>query len=422
MTSTRAPGAPRGFTLIELMIASTISILVIGGGVALMLSQQRMYQRSAGERGLQETARIALGELSTTLRMAGFGVDPPLVLDFGFADNLTMTQAPRIAGVNVRTTAPRSYLCNTPVSCRDSIAGPDEIVFYSRSPIFAHALTSVASATSISISGPLNTPLYAGQILQLTCTSGNMYWGYVTVGAFVDRTAAVGPVAVTLSPGAGGNQLDFPFQQGLLGDANFSECFASGAAMVTKVDRYRYFVANYDAAGAVQPALTPGTRPCLMLDQGLSDASNAPAQPMLVAPDVEDLQLGYLYPIGAVQLVGFTPNTAIAVGAGGIDLAPGTGSPGFSTPLGDPARLNQHPANIRAVRVSVVVRSSAPDPNIPDTVIPAAGNRPELPGLPNFSRMRFDTTVMLPNLDSRSPYFPVLSSNNGVDLLNVGGG
>jgi type IV pilus assembly protein PilW len=415
MTPTRAHAPSRGFTLIELMIAATISILVIAGGVALMLSQQRMYQRSSGERGLQET------ELSTSLRMAGFGVDPPLVFDFGFANNLTVAQAPRISGVNVRTTAPRSYLCNTPIGCRDSITGPDEIVFYSRSPRFAHTLTSVASATSIAISGPLNTPLYAGQILQLICTSGNMYWAYVTVGAFVDKTTAATPVPVTLSAGAGGNALDFPFQQGLLTNATFSECFTSGAAMVTKVERYRYFVGNYDNAGAVQPALTPGTRPCLMLDQGLFDAAGLPTE-TLVAPDVEDLQFGYLYPNGDVPLVGFTPNTAIAADATGIDLAPGTGSPGFTTPLGDPARQNQHPANIRGVKVSVVVRASAPDPSIPDAIVPAAGNRPDVDGLPNFRRMRVDTTVMMPNLDSRSPYFPVLSSNNGVDLLNVGGG
>jgi type IV pilus assembly protein PilW len=428
MTTTRSPGSSPGFSLLEMIVATGISAIVVAGGVALLMGQQRMYQSSAGERGLQETARIAMGELETNLRLAGFGVDPPLAIDFGFADKLTMLQAPAVPGATVRN-AP-GYRCPAAVTCRDSITGPDEIVFYARNPLFGHTLTTVSSATSISISGPLNVPLYKGQILQLMCADGAMPWAYVTVGAYVAKSPGPAAVAVTLSPGPGGAILDFPYQQGLLVDPA-NDCFKSGLAMVAKVDRFRYFIGVFDVAGGPQTALTPNTRPYLLLDKGLSDETDAPAPPTYIAPDVEDLQFAYLYPRGAVPVVGGTPNAAIAAGPTGIDLAPVDGSPGYGTPTAStsgvvtPSRLNQHPANIRGVRVSIVVRAATADPaffGYLHNTVPTAGNRPATPGLPNFRRMRLDSTVMMPNMDSRAPFFPFLSTNNGVDQLNVGGG
>jgi len=119
----------------------------------------------------------------------------------------------------------------------------------------------------------------------------------------------------------------------------------------------------------------------------------------------------------------------------GIDLAPADGSPGYGTPtivngVVPTSRLNQHPANIRGVRVSLVVRSASADAAVPDPFrpgeanaqVPASANRPAIPGLTYFRRLRIETTVMMPNLDSRAPFFPFLSSNNGADQQNTGGG
>jgi type IV pilus assembly protein PilW len=414
--TTRAADRRAGFTLIELMIAILMGAIVVAGGVALLMSQRRTFQSSASDRALQDTARVALGEIGGSLRLAGYGVDPPLAFDFGPATNLTAPTAPILSGVSVGNTG---YACAAPVTCRDRTDGPDEIVFYARDPFFGHSLTAVGGSASISISGPLNVELDQGQILQLMCTTGPMYWAYVTVGRHVAPDATGNPVTVPLQNGPGA-ELDFPFQNGVLVDPAAASCFTTGQVLVAKVDRFRYFIGTYDAAGVAQPPQTPGTRPFLMLDPGLVDQNNA-AVLKVVAPDVEDLQLAYLYPRG-LGLVGGTPGTVLAAGAAGVDLAPANGFPGYFTPITDPSRQNQAPSNIRAVKVSVVVRSATADFAIPDNVVLGAGNRPDSPGLPGYRRLRVETTVPVRNLDSRYPYYPFLSTNNGVDQNNVGGG
>lgn len=419
MTPRRPSAPPAGFTLVEVLVSTVITAIVIMGGIALLMSQQRMYKSSAGERGLQETARISLGEIASSLRMAGFGVDPPLVIDFGPADNLNMAQAPVMPGKTVRNSP--SYLCNAAVTCRDRVDGPDELVFYTRNQRFARTLSSVPDTNTINLAGPLNTPLYKGQILQLLCTTGNMYWAYVTVDAYVAPTAMAAPVRVSLTPPPNGGDLDFPFQQAMIGNPSYSDCFLGGTAMVTRVERYRYSIGTFDGVGNAVAHQTPGSRPYLMLDQGLTDETGQPIT-TVIAPDVEDLQVSYLFPVGATPLVGATQGLPVTNAADSIDLAPANGSPGFGTPMDAASRTNQSPSNIRGVRISIVARSAAWESTLPDAVVPAAGNRPDLAGLPGYRRMRVETTVFLPNLDSRSPYYPVLSSNNGVDLLNVGGG
>jgi type IV pilus assembly protein PilW len=405
---------PAGFTLIELVVSLLVSAIVIAAAVSLLVGQQRIFQTSSSDRGLQETARVAMGEIGDNLRMAGFGVDPGLAFDFGLADNLTMKQAPVLAGVTVKNPG---YRCvGGPVVCRDQ--GPDEIVFVARDPYFGHRLSSVPGSNSIVISGPLNVPLYKGQILQLLCSSGTMLWAYVTVGAYVPSSAAA-TVAVPLLA-AGGGALDFPTQNAVTSDA----CFSDGTALVTKVDRYHYFLQSYDAAGNVVVAQSVGSRPYLVLEQGLTDQNNAPIQALL-SPDVEDLQFAYLFPRSvttALQLVGATPGVALAAGAAGVDLAPAAGVPGYGSSPGDASASTQHPANIRAVRISLVVRSATADIKLPDTQVPAAGNRAAFTGLPGYRRLVFETTVAVPNLDARYPYFPSYSSNGGADNLNVGGG
>jgi hypothetical protein len=88
------------------------------------------------------------------------------------------------------------------------------------------------------------------------------------------------------------------------------------------------------------------------------------------------------------------------------------------------SRTSHHPANIGAVRVSVVVRTAEEDiTQVSDAsrTLPAAGNRPDLLGPPSHRRTRVETTAVTPNLDVRAPYFPSYSAG-ATDRLNVGGG
>ncbi|HTP52586.1 MAG TPA: PilW family protein [Anaeromyxobacteraceae bacterium] len=422
----RSPFRPaRGFTLVELLIGVVVATLTMAAAITLLIAQKRAFQGSSADRAEQEAGRMALEHISDNLRQAAYGIEPPMVFDFGYMANVPMDRAPA-GGVPVNfggdASGKSGFPCATPVTCRDSIVQPDELAFQYRDPYFNRPLAA-ATPNSLTISllnpitaaaQPLTQPIPAGQVLQVVCYSGDMVWAYVTVSQTVNPAAGA---TVTIPLQAGSN-LDYPHQNQTLTDT----CFNSGQAAVFKVNRFHYFVQSYDVNGNVVPWETPGSRPYLMLDQGLLDANNN-AVLNVVAPDVEDLQVSYVVPLAAAgaQLLGSTPNVQLTNSAGGIDLAPALGPPVYSTPSLSPLRATGYPANIRAVGVTLVVRSPNPDPNSSDPTVPAAGNRPvSLNGQPGYRRMLFETSVAVPNMASAAPYFPAIG--NGADQLNVGGG
>lgn len=395
---------PRGLSLTELMVALLVSGLVITAGMALLSAQQRSYRAGSDERQLQEAARVAMDDLTSNLRNAGFGLDPALAFDFGALASMPMNMAP--SGAAVTTPA---YQCAAAVTCRDGIAGPDELVFRMRDPAFGHRMTKAPSGNVLTIDGPLASPLLKGQVLQVMCQSGTMVWAYVTVGADVPATTKAVDVSVTLSGGTGAV---YGAQNPFLADTCFSvvaplgsdEVTVETSAKVLKVDLYRYFVQSFSG------------RPFLMLDRGLGTDQ-------VVAADVEDLQVTYLFPNAATgqQRLGDTAGVQLQDTAAGITLtAPAGGFPSFSTTVTDTARTNHFPSNIRAVQVSLVVRAPSPQNDVGLDVLPAVANRPALAGQALHRRFVLETTTPVRNLDARAPYFPTWSASSAV--LNKGGG
>lgn len=61
-----------GFTLIEIMIALTISLILLAGVFTIMSSSKRTYTLQAELAKLQENARFAMEELAYGIRMAGY--------------------------------------------------------------------------------------------------------------------------------------------------------------------------------------------------------------------------------------------------------------------------------------------------------------------------------------------------------------
>jgi type IV pilus assembly protein PilW len=414
--------AQRGFTLLELMIALLVSMVVVAAALALMTAQVRIYRGGNDERQIQESGRIAIEEITANLRTAGFGIDPVVAFDFGPIADAGVTQAP------TGTVAPtENFQCQTgQVTCRDKIDGPDEIVFRARDPAFGHRFTRAISGDVITVNGPLRADLNAGQILQVVCYTSPMTWAYVTVGATVPKDPPTTEVSITLKAGKGTvTSASFPLQNILI---QSGACFSAvapdpatanviaGATKVFKVDTYRYFVKSY--AG----------RPFLMLDQGF----DPPAEPTVVAPDVEDLQFAYVFPNApaTTQRVGDTVGVPIAMsdGPNDIDLAPADGLVTYNTAGDSPARLTHHPANIRLVRVSAVVRAPFPADRGAFDTMPAAGNRPMLTHQPLYRRFLIESSAPTRNLDGRAPYFPSWSAGLApitkipLDTLNQGGG
>lgn len=406
---------PSGFSLVELLVALVVAGIVVAGALTLLVSQQRTFQGGASDRALQEAGRVSLERLVTELRTASYGMDPGLAFDFGAAQAI-MDRAALPEGT---TTIPfGGHACNAPVTCRDRTDGPDEIVFHSRNPDFGR-LVLAASPSELSLEGPLNTPLRAGQILQVACYSGELTWAYVTVGSEVAATADA-VVAVPLRDAVAEHA--FGSQNKYLEGS----CFA-GEARAFKIDRFRFYVETYDPAGAVQPWGTAGARPYLMLDQGLVNAAGAPILDV-IAPDVEDLQLAYVFPLAppATRVRGATAGTPLQADAAGIDLAPATVPPMplYSTPKLDVVRTTGHPSNLRAVRVGVVIRQAEATPGLSDPVLPALSNRDAIARESNRRRVVFETTVAVPNMESRGPVFPTYgAAGDPADApLNHGGG
>ena len=405
----------RGFSLIELLVGVAVSVIVVAAAVALLTGTQRSFQGGVDDRAMQETARVAMDELTTNLAQAGYGMEPTLVFDFGQAATI-QDEVP--TGDQVRF---GGYNCTAPVNCRDSIAGPDEVVFYSRDPLWEKDLTGIVGVNSITLVGPIASPLQQGQVLQVMCygTNDQWLWAFVTVQSADATNPSAIQVSLAPSPGL---PFDFPYQNSLL----TQPCFGSGTRRAFKIDRYRYYIQAVDGAGNPQAWETPGTRPYLMLDQGLASS------PAAIAADVEDLQVAYVFPLAAAgsQLIGATAGTAVAEGANGIDLAPALGIPSFSTPSLDPTRTTNHPANIQAVRVAITVRSERSDLTCTDpacTQLPASLNRPAWPGEPGYKRMVFDATTYVHNMMTRLAVFPTYDPSYNLPTCadnagNCGGG
>ncbi|HET6437603.1 MAG TPA: hypothetical protein VFG59_06065 [Anaeromyxobacter sp.] len=423
----------RGYTLVELMIASLVSLLTIAAGVSLLVASQGWFQSGSDDRQMQETARVAMDEMMTNLRSAGYGMEPTFAFDFGILANTAMDRIP--AGDQARF---GGYCGDSDPPCaRDSTAGSDEIVFYSRDLSFERDVVSVgADGNSLVVARPASggaTTLLPGQVLQLMCYGSNnqWIWAYVTV-ASVDSSGA--NPAVALSAGAGGQPFDFPYQNSLLTQA----CFNAGAASVKafKIDRYHYFVEFVDDSGKVQPFETAGARPYLMLDQGLRQDGKLIVA--AVAPDVEDLQLAYVFPLASgAQVLGAPQNPGDPLTLlkasdqqddTGINLipAPPFVIPSFSAAPNDLdlARTTHQPANIRAVKVALTVRSPRLDLAVQDDKVPAAFNRDQVDGEKGYRRMVFESTAYTRNMETTLPVFPTYDPNYnkaGVACCPVGG-
>jgi type IV pilus assembly protein PilW len=402
----------RGFSLIELLVAMAVSLIAIAAGVVLLAGSQRAFQGGTDERAMQEAGRVALEEIGSQLKEAGYGLEPTFVFDVGPIANTVMDRIP--IGKQARF---GGFACNNSPTCRDSITGSDELVFYSRDPLFSRTVTGVGANNLIL---DTSAPLLRGQILQVMCyggTANQWIWAYVTVDTVAGTT-------VNLQPSTG-LPYDFPTQNALLGEG----CFMAGGAMIRafKVDRYRYYIQKVDDAGN-QVAANARGKPYLMLDQGLSNG-NTPVV-TAIAPDVEDLQVAYIYPLAAdgAQVVGNVEGTRVPASynvgdAQAFDLGPAAGIPSFTVPSLDPIRTTHHPANIRSVRLMLTVRSPRNDPAITDSLLPAALNRPANANADvGYHREQFDTTVYIRNMETRLPMFPYYAASCASNAGNCAGG
>jgi type IV pilus assembly protein PilW len=81
----------KGFTLVELMVAATLSLVLLTGVLQIFLASKTSYNLQNGLGRLQENARFALDILSQNIGMAGFNTGTGTILSFNTANTTENT-------------------------------------------------------------------------------------------------------------------------------------------------------------------------------------------------------------------------------------------------------------------------------------------------------------------------------------------
>lgn len=70
------PGRQRGFTLIELMVATTVSVFLLGGLFYSLQSTRNVYTQQQGLAQLQDNERLAMSLMANVIEAAGYYPSP----------------------------------------------------------------------------------------------------------------------------------------------------------------------------------------------------------------------------------------------------------------------------------------------------------------------------------------------------------
>ena len=355
----------RGFTLVELTITSAMTFITVLAVSAAFIGYTRSFYTQAGIRAGQASLRQTHLMVVRNLRMAGYGVEPPLA--FGF---------------------PKDWSRESTTAYNRS----DRLVFRMRDPSF-NAFSTKAEPTSITLSAGLSMPLRRGQIVQVVCP-GAINWTYAQLSADVAKGDLVLPLLTGTTVFPRLNEFT-------------PSCFGAAAGSlgvnVFKIDVYDYSIHAIDDDG--DPA-TP-TRPYLFRRHGL-DEKDPDAYGEPVAEDIEAMRVSFVRENGT----SFIPN-------------PADPAPEYGTALGHELRLNNNPANIRAVVIGLVARSSTRDAEAPNNSdrIPSFGRKldgtpePELtvdpisgkPQPKGFRRIVSELSIQVRNMKSSEMPVPIFT-------------
>ena len=380
----------KGMTLMELMVGLAVGSIVLVAVAGISVSQSKSFSNGRRLRERQSSARFALDYLERTVRQAGFGLDPQFAFDFDFYRCQTPTGTPLPYA---------SAGCSEANPVRDFDDAPDELVVMSRSTNYRVGSTidlanvlgdawviDTAAAGALELQMRAGDTLPMGQVLHLLCPLGGIYT-YVTVGANV-RAEAEGPQQVALAAADG-----TPYRQN---GATAATCLSAGTAIAYKVNRSHFFI--FSDTDPMLPAEAKNTtglpRTFLVLDTGTDrnlDGAIDEKDLIPIAPDIIDLQIAHILTNGTVHgeteggveltaEVAREPLKASLEAIGMVTIESPfpqelqTAQPfgRFDMPRlfgGRQHRLRQltHPGNTRAVRITLIARTSTPMPDGPRT-------------------------------------------------------
>lgn len=348
--------APRGFTLLEILISAAITLVAVAAAMGVLTTQNRTFTRQNDQGQAVAQAELAADAIERAVRMAGTGIDPQMAFDF---DSYKCA----LPGGALDPGLTESNNCNNLV--RDAVDAPDELIVSYRDPAYATTgtpgytgcptngtgyigrLWGVRSATASSVTLAMKPGdiIYRGQVLQIACDDGVTYL-YATVSDAKTSMATTGTACTDKTLNLYGAQNE-PFNR----PANLTAaCFSNGNARAYAVKRQRFFI-HRETTGPIPHSY-------LMLDQGLdldNDGALTDLDLLPIAADIEDLQVSYaLDQVGILGLAtkptGWDTATYVkdsdANGIWGDDPAKGSAEQ-LSSPLnaGNPATAQFNAAN-----------------------------------------------------------------------------
>lgn len=383
--------APRGFTLLELLVGAAVGAVVLLGISLTFISQARQYQAHASRRAIQSNARQSMAFIARHLRNAGYGVNPDrAILPYDSFD----------ADDGLLGTVKGGY--------------PDALVTHSRDPLFRRT-TTAATATQLTVDAPVSLP--QGQILLVLCRGNsafttNEHHAFVTVGTRVENSPNIlldttAPSSAPNSPIAQPGRL---FHEQARLDSH--TCYDS--AQVVRINRAAFYVASFPDTGSAR------NMPYLMMHQGIDlnrDNQINVADAIPIAEGIEQMQVAYIlnaydeptdppavYPL--VLGVNEDPMLPDTHRGENWEQNDRTGPPALGERwyLGPPPdsrlRTRNNSANIAQVRVTLVARSSVPEPQHPGDNLLTAAEGAEMTGIGVPWRQLENLSLSLPTTET----------------------
>lgn len=371
---TRRPLAhPRGFTLAEILVGSVVGTIVLAGIVAAFAALQTSVSSHSGSKLATETGRAAMQYLERTVRYAGYGLDPRIAFDF---------DATALASTTCTATNKKNN-CTAAASGTVHAYTTDDLAFRYRDPSWMRRGHFASGSYSLSLEGgsTFGMEIKSGKRLMVSCVGGLTHVVVQTSATAAATANAVATTVDTALKAAGTTPESCLTATG--GDAPF----------VTVLREVRLRVVDGN----------------LVAFYNLTDSTLASADVAPVAQGVEDFQVSYV--MNRPDSGGTPPDSAgngnWIFGDAANDGLPSTAvtAPLFDTPYNDALRQNAHPANIRGVRLSLVIWATAQDKggqvapqSLEDHAVAATND--------GRFRIRLQTTVSLPNMLSRSFFNP----------------
>jgi type IV pilus assembly protein PilW len=385
-----------GFTLLEVLVSCTVSLVAVTAASQALLGQYAALQSRDLSRVANGASREATQFLDSTLRMTGFGVDPRWAVDFTY----------RCAGQ----------------PCRDSTTDPDELVVVSRDPRYrylgqgegtcadaagcftgnAWAVTAATtSPPSLTVTFQPGTNLEAGRVVMAVC-AGAQFPVMLTLAESVGLSSASTPGSVVLNRFSTDPTLG-PYNA----TGSLQTCHGQTGAALFLIDRSRFFVQTLN-----------GT-PWLMLDTGRDLDGDGVLPPvdqddlLPVAKNVLDMQVAYaLDPCASVAsgpdadgdwMIGDTQGTREEP-----LVTTNPPAPVYGTASTDPARCTLNAANVRAIRVTMRLRSDRQDHGAGEAysgdVLHNAENRTGDLNVPGYRLFTAQLDVTLRNMTSQASF------------------